>query len=205
MSNRITAEMVLNAYCGGAFPMGGARGEISWFSPDPRCVIPLDAFHVPKTLTKIVRRGVFELRVNSAFPEVLAACGTRVEGTWITPRIARLYCDLFEAGYAHSVEAWQAGTLAGGLYGVAIGAAFFGESMFHRVTDASKVALVTLVERLRERDYRLLDTQWQTGHLARFGAVEISRDEYIRRLQAAIVLPRSFSDGTPVTAASDQP
>jgi leucyl/phenylalanyl-tRNA--protein transferase len=184
---------------------GGPRGEIAWFSPDPRCILPLDDFHMPKTLAKKVRRGVFEIRINSAFPVILAACGERSEGTWITTRIARLYTELHEAGYAHSVEAWQAGQLCGGLYGVAIGAAFFGESMFHRVTDASKVALVALVQRLRERDYRLLDTQWQTGHLARFGAREISRDEYLRQLQAAIVLPRSFSDGAPVTSASDEP
>jgi leucyl/phenylalanyl-tRNA--protein transferase len=205
MSSRITYELVLNAYCAGAFPMGGPRGEISWYSPDPRCIIPLDAFHVPKTLAKTVRRGVFEIRINSAFPEVLAACGKRSEGTWITPRIARLYGDLFEAGYAQSMEAWKDGNLVGGLYGVTIGAAFFGESMFHRATDASKVALVALIERLRARDYRLLDTQWQTAHLMRFGAAEISREEYVRRLQAAIVLPRSFVDGAPVTFASGEP
>lgn len=205
MSNRITPEFVLNAYCAGAFPMGGPRGEISWYSPDPRCIIPLHAFHVPKTLAKTFRRGAFEIRVNCAFPDVLAACGHRSEGTWITPRIVRLYRELFDAGYAHSVEAWKGGKLVGGLYGVAIGAAFFGESMFHRVTDASKVALVALVERLRARDYRLVDTQWQTEHLVRFGAAEISRDEYLQQLQAAIVLPRSFGDGAPVTSASGEP
>src|SRR5262245_58340387 len=205
MSNRITCSMVLDAYCCGAFPMGGRRGEISWFSPDPRCIIPLDAFHVPKTLAKTVRNAAFEIRVNSAFAEVLSACAFRSEGTWITTRIARLYGELFDAGYAHSVEAWKDGALMGGLYGVSIGAAFFGESMFHRATDASKVALVELVRRLRERDFRLLDTQWQTGHLARFGATEIARDEYLRRLHEAIVLPRSFEDGVPVTSAHLQP
>lgn len=194
--------MVLNGYCAGLFPMGGPHGEISWYSPDPRGVFPLDTFHVPATLRKTVRRGVFEIRVNHAFREVLTACGHRQEGTWITPAIRRLYTVLHEGGYAHSVETWKDGKLVGGLYGISIGAAFFGESMFHRATDASKVALVALVERLRERDYRLLDTQWTTPHLARFGAVDIPRDTYMSMLAAAIVLPRSFSDNHPPTAAT---
>lgn len=183
--------------------MGEPGGRINWYSPDPRGVFPLDdRFHVPYTLQKVVRRGVFEIRLNSAFAEVIRACGERGEGTWITPRILEIYTTLHHAGYAHSVEAWKNGELAGGLYGVSIGAAFFGESMFHRVTDASKVALVALVEQLRRRDYRLLDTQWTTPHLVRFGAMDIARDEYLALLTSAIVLPRSFTDDSPVTGVS---
>lgn len=200
MSSRITPELVLHAYCQGAFPMGRPGGGIEWYSPDPRCIFPLDAFHVPDTLRKTIRRGVFEVRVNTAFERVLAACATgRVEGTWITKRIADLYMHLHHEGFAHSVETWKHGELAGGLYGVAIGAAFFGESMFHRVTDASKVALVALVEQMRSRDYRLLDTQWNTPHLARFGARDVSRDEYLARLNEALRLPRRFTDQSPPT------
>ncbi|HMQ16958.1 MAG TPA: leucyl/phenylalanyl-tRNA--protein transferase [Phycisphaerae bacterium] len=189
MSDRIAPELVLQAYCAGAFPMADHRGRIRWFSPDPRCIIELDRFHVPRTLRKTVRRGVFELRSDTAFAEVIAACAERGEGTWISPRIIRLYTALHAMGFAHSVEAWKDGRLAGGLYGVAIGGAFFGESMFHRVTDASKVALVALVQRLRERGFGLLDNQWLTPHLARFGAVEIPREEYLRRLGHALELP----------------
>jgi len=199
MADSITPQHVLQGYCQGLFPMGH-RGAIQWHSPDPRGVFDLDAIHIPQTLRKTIRKGVFEVRISTAFEEVIDACGERREdGTWITPRIRRLYVDLFEAGYAHSVETWKAGELAGGLYGIAIGAAFFGESMFHRVTDASKVALAALFERLRARDYRLLDTQWVTPHLAQFGAIEIERDEYMKRLHAAIRLPRSFSDDCSAT------
>ncbi|MBI5865735.1 MAG: leucyl/phenylalanyl-tRNA--protein transferase, partial [Planctomycetes bacterium] len=158
-------------------------------------------FHVPGTLKKTIRLGVFEIRVNTAFGEVIRACGDRADGTWITQRIIDLYEVLHAAGYAHSVESWRDGRLVGGLYGIAIGAAFFGESMFHRATDASKVALAALVERMRRRDYRLLDTQWKTAHLTRFGAEEISREEYVQQLEAAIILPRSFVDGGRTTAA----
>src|SRR5262245_45117232 len=191
---RVTPELVLRGYCSGLFPMGRPDGGLDWYSPDPRCVIELDTFHVPYTLRKTVRRGIFEVRINTAFDEVIRACGDREDGTWISPRIIRLYTALHEAGYAHSLEAWRGGELAGGLYGITIGAAFFGESMFHRVTDASKVALVALVERLRQRGYTLLDTQWNTPHLQRFGAVDIPRDEYLARLVEAIAVERSFAD-----------
>jgi len=190
----ITPEHVLKAYTLGLFPMADRSGRIGWYSPDPRCVFQLDHFYVPRTLRKTIRRGVFELRVNTAFAEVIRACADRPEGTWISPRIIALYTRLHEMGFAHSVESWKEGRLAGGLYGVAIGGAFFGESMFHRATDASKVALVHLVERLRQRGYTLLDTQWSTPHLARFGAVEIPREEYLRRLHAALRLNCCFAD-----------
>jgi leucyl/phenylalanyl-tRNA---protein transferase len=189
---QISPEFVLQAYRAGAFPMAHGAGEIYWFSPDPRCIFPLERFHVPRTVRQLVVRRVFELRVNTAFADVLAGCAARTEGTWISDEIRRLYITLHTQGWAHSIECWQAGELAGGLYGVAIGGAFFGESMFTRISGASKVALVALIERLRERGYRLLDTQWKTEHLARFGAVEIERREYLRRLRAAIALPCTF-------------
>lgn len=202
---RVTPELILRGYSAGLFPMGGDDDELEWYSPDPRCIFDLNAFHVPKTLRKTIRRGDFAIRVNTAFDDVIHACGDRKEGTWITRPIIRLYSELHRAGYAHSVESWKDNLLAGGLYGVSIGAAFFGESMFHRVTDASKVALVALVERLRSRNYLLLDTQWSTPHLRRFGAVDIPREEYLQRLRAALLTPRSFDDASPVTAAVSEP
>lgn len=194
MPPALTPELVLSAYRMGIFPMADADGDIAWFSPDPRCIFPLDAFHVPRSLRQTIRRGTFETRINTAFNTVLAACADRREGTWIDAQIADVYGTLHRQGWAHSVESWHAGELAGGLYGVAIGGAFFGESMFTRVTDASKVALVALVERLRTRGFTLLDTQWQTPHLSRFGAVGIRRGEYLRQLKAAVALDVRFAD-----------
>lgn len=194
MGQRFTPELVLLAYRQGVFPMGDEHGRIGWFSPDPRAVFPLDAFHVPRSVRQAVRRRVFEVRINTAFDEVIAACADRPEGTWISDPVQRVYRALHRRGFAHSVECWQAGELAGGLYGVALGGAFFGESMFTRVTNASKVALVALVERLRARGFELLDTQWMTPHLARFGAVEIPRAEYLRRLARAVARPCRFVD-----------
>jgi leucyl/phenylalanyl-tRNA---protein transferase len=175
--------------------MAVAPGDIRWYSPDPRGIIPLDTFHAPKRLARIIRQGRFEMRVDSEFPAVIRACSDLHEeqGRWIDAEIFESYCALHAAGIAHSVETWQDGALVGGLYGVAIGGAFFGESMFHRVTDASKVALVTLVERLRERNYRLLDTQWVTGHLLQFGAIEIPRRRYLRLLAEAVGVNTTFS------------
>ena len=171
---------------------------IRWFSPDPRGIIPLDTFHTPRRLARVVRGGDFEIRINSNFDAVVRACAEAERypaeaGTWIDGEILESYCALHRAGLAHSVEAWRAGRLAGGLYGVAIGGAFFGESMFHHVTDASKVALVGLVERLRKRGYMLLDTQWTTEHLEQFGAIEIPRREYFKRLTAALQVDCSFA------------
>lgn len=169
------------------------RGTIGWFSPDPRAIIPLDhRFHIPHGLRRTLKKQPFEITFDRAFPAVIRACAERRDGTWISPGIIRAYTALHRLGHAHSVETWRQGELAGGLYGVHIGGAFFGESMFHRATDASKVALVALVERLRQRGFVLLDTQWQTPHLRQFGAVEISRQEYLRILEQAITFECRF-------------
>ena len=167
-------------------------GEIGWFSPDPRGVLPLDRFHVPHGLARRLKKSPFEIRVNTAFEAVMDGCAAREE-TWIDDEIRASYRELHRIGYAHSVEAWREGRLAGGLYGVALGGAFFGESMFHRETDASKVALHALVERLRARRFTLLDLQWVTPHLATFGAVEIPRRGYLRQLVAALRLECDFA------------
>ena len=189
----ITAESILNAYAQGAFPMADDRGRIRWYTADPRGVLPLDAFDVPRSLRQVYRRGTFEIRVNSNFRATMTACRERrLEQTWISPELIELYCDLHHAGFAHSVESWHDGKLAGGLYGVAMGGVFFGESMFHYVTDASKVALVALVERLRQREFALLDTQAVTQHLRRYGAIEVPAGEYLKRLHQALSLPRTF-------------
>ena len=162
-------------------------GAIGWFSPDPRGILPLDTFHIPARLARVVRRGLFEIRINTAFEDVMRACAAREDdGTWISEEIVQCYVALHRLGLAHSVEAWHGTTLAGGLYGVHLGGAFFGESMFHRETDASKVALVALVDRLHRRNFSLLDTQWVNPHLVQFGAVEIPRVEYLQRLKQAI-------------------
>ena len=185
----IDPELLLRAYALGWFPMGtGRRGRIEWFSPDPRGILPLDAFHAPSRLKRVVRQARFEVRIDTAFEAVMRACAARDE-TWITEDILSSYVALHRLGFGHSVETWQDGALVGGLYGVAIGGAFFGESMFHSATDASKVALVALVERLRARGYELLDTQWVTPHLVQFGGTEIRRSDYLERLSAA--LPRA--------------
>jgi leucyl/phenylalanyl-tRNA--protein transferase len=188
----IPVDLVLQAYQQGWFPMGDDRVPgIEWYSPDPRGIVPLDTFHAPARLQRVVRSGKFEVRIDQAFPEVIASCAQRGE-TWITEEIAGTYLELYRLGFAHSVEAWHEGALAGGLYGVSLGGAFFGESMFHRVTDASKVALHGLVERMRERGYTLLDTQWVTPHLRQFGATEIPRSRYLRLLHRALGKPCSF-------------
>jgi leucyl/phenylalanyl-tRNA--protein transferase len=192
----IDPVLLVAAYRQGVFPMAVEDGAIAWFSPDPRGVIPLETFHVPSRLARMVRRGMFEIRIDHDFERVIRACADRGDddGTWISEDIVEAYVELARLGLAHSVEAWQDEQLAGGLYGVHLGGAFFGESMFHRVTDASKVALVALVERLRARGFTLLDTQWITPHLEQFGAVEIPRAEYVRRLEDAIARPCRFVD-----------
>lgn len=188
----ISAELLLHAYRNGVFPMAIEGGEIAWFSPDPRAIIPIDErFHVPHGLRRTLKRGQFEIRVNAAFDRVMRKCAQRKD-TWISDTIIASYLNLHRLGHAHSVEAWLDGELVGGLYGVAVGGAFFGESMFHEVTDASKVALHALVERLRERGYLLLDTQWTTPHLETFGAYEVPRADYLEALAIAVEVPCRF-------------
>ncbi len=187
--------LLVRAYRDGLFPMALEDGRIGWFSPDPRGILPLDTFHVPSRLARVVRSRRFEIRVDTAFGDVMRACADRRDddGTWISAEILASYEALHRAGLAHSVEAWRGGQLAGGLYGVHIGAAFFGESMFHRETDASKVALVALVERLIAGGFTLLDTQWVTPHLQQFGAAEIPRADYLRRLALALRRNATFA------------
>jgi leucyl/phenylalanyl-tRNA--protein transferase len=191
---------LLAAYRAGLFPMGTGRGgrpPVGWWSPDPRGVLPLDGLRLSRSLRKAVPR--FEVRVDTAFGEVVRACADPSrDGRWITPDVERAYARLHALGWAHSVECWRDGELAGGLYGVAVGGLFAGESMFHRATDASKVALVALVDLLREggqASRRLLDVQWSTAHLAGLGVVEVPREEYLRRLRSALplVLPPAFA------------
>ncbi len=190
----IPADVLLEAYATGWFPMGlppGQGGAIEWFSPHPRGVMPLDRLHVSARLARIVRQERYDVRLDTAFREVMQSCAARDE-TWITEEIVASYAALHELGFAHSVEAWRGDRLVGGLYGVALRGAFFGESMFHRERDASKVALVALVERLRARGYVLLDIQWVTPHLAQFGAIEVPRRRYLRLLAQAMQLDRRF-------------
>ena len=192
----IPADLLLAAYGGGWFPMADDEGQISWYSPDPRGIIPLDGFHAPARLMRVVRRGGFRIEINTAFETVMRACAEAErdgeQGTWISEEIVDSYCALHELGHAHSVEVWRGDQLAGGLYGVALGGAFFGESMFHRETNASKVALVALVERLRARNFRLLDTQWITDHLLQFGAREVPRPVYLQMLDESLRIETAF-------------
>ncbi len=167
-------------------------GAIEWFSPDPRGILPLDRFHVPHGLARVLRKRPFEIRINAGFTEVMRRCARRDE-TWINEEIIASYTRLHQLGHAHSVEAWKDDRLVGGLYGVALGGAFFGESMFHEVTDASKVALAALVERMMAKRFMLLDMQWLTPHLAQFGGAEISRRQYMFLLGRAVALSRDFA------------
>ena len=187
----LTPEIVLRAYAAGIFPMADGRNatELYWVDPEVRGILPLDKFHVPRRLKRTLRANPFEVRTDTAFEDVIRSCAeTRTDDgeTWINDEIIRLFVELHRMGFAHSVESWRDGKLVGGLYGVALGAAFFGESMFARETDASKVALVHLVARLRYGDFVLLDTQFVTDHLKTFGAIGIRRTDYRRRLAKAI-------------------
>lgn len=189
----LTPTLLLRAYAAGVFPMAdGAHAEsVFWVDPKRRGVFPLDGFHVPRRLARRIRRGGFEVTTDQDYAAVLDACADRGE-TWINGEIRRLYLALHRMGYAHSVEVRIGRDLVGGLYGVQLGAAFFGESMFHRVADASKIALVYLVARLRAGGFQLLDSQFVTDHLARFGARSISRDAYHRLLDRAVTTPADF-------------
>lgn len=187
----ITPEILLRAYAAGLFPMAQDADDpgLFWVEPERRGIFPLDAVHIPRRLARTVRQDPFEIRIDHDFEAVLAGCAEPAEGrerTWISGRIRQIYGELFEAGHCHTVEAWQDGRLAGGLYGVRLGAAFFGESMFHRARDASKVAFVHLAARLRRGRFRLLDAQFVTDHLETLGAVELAREDYIPILAEAV-------------------
>ncbi len=190
----IPINTLLQAYRMGFFPMA-VGGRLGWHSPQDRGILPLDRFHVPRRLRRELRRSRFRTTVDQAFRRVIVACATRPDktGNWIDAEIIESYCALHDAGFAHSVEVWRDAHLAGGLYGVSLCGAFFGESMFHVETSASKVALCALVERLRRAEYRLLDMQWLTHHLAQFGGIEVSRHEYMTRLADAMAVECTFS------------
>jgi leucyl/phenylalanyl-tRNA--protein transferase len=193
----IPSALLVSAYSSGWFPMAVDSGEIRWYSPDPRGIIPLDAFHVPARLARILRANQFRIEIDRQFEAVLRACAYTDRqdddpGTWISPEIHTSYMELHRLGFAHSVEAWHEDRLVGGLYGVAVGGAFFGESMFHHATNASKVALAALVERMRARRFKLLDIQWVTPHLEQFGAIEIPRGQYLELLEDALSVEVEF-------------
>lgn len=191
----LSPHLLLNAYAQGVFPMADVDGSIYWYDPDPRAIIPLDDFHVPRRLARRIRQGQFEIRFDTAFKSVMLACARPAPGretTWISDEIVDSYCQMHDLGFAHSVETWVDGELAGGLYGVSLRGFFAGESMFSQVADSSKVALVALVEHLRQRNFLLLDTQFTTKHLKKFGAVEIPRADYLRRLDAALRVETQF-------------
>ncbi len=193
----ITPEVLLKAYACGIFPMAESAEDpgLYWVEPEWRGVLPLEALHVPRRLARTVRADRFEIRVDHAFDAVIEACAAPAPGrgkTWINSRILRLYRELHRIGHCHSVEAWRDGKLVGGLYGVRLKGAFFGESMFHLERDASKVCLVHLVARLKLGGFRLLDAQFLTEHLAQFGAAELSRRDYQRRLTEALAGEADF-------------
>jgi leucyl/phenylalanyl-tRNA--protein transferase len=195
---RITPDILLKAYAAGIFPMSDGRDEpeIFWVDPESRGILPLDAFHLSRRLRRTVRREAFIIRFDSAFEQVMTACATPASGrwtTWINHEIQELFTVLHHRGFAHSVEAWVGDELVGGLYGIALGAAFFGESMFSRRSDASKVALVHLAARLTLGSFVLLDTQFITNHLRQFGAIEIARADYHSRLSVALTGSGDFS------------
>lgn len=194
----MTPELLLSAYMQGIFPMaeGPDSDDVFWVDPEERGIFPLDDFHVPKSLAKKIRAEKFDVRINTAFREVMRQCATPTQNkdrksTWINKMILSKYAELHDMGYAHSVECWQGDELVGGLYGVSLNGAFCGESMFHWVTDASKVALVYLVARLKVGGYSLLDTQFVTDHLSQFGATEIPRKEYRAKLKQALEIEDS--------------
>jgi len=201
----LTPQLIVSAYAQGAFPMARGRGsdEVYFFSPDPRGILPLDRFRLPRTVRRIVRQNRFEIRHDTAFEQVMLGCAaprdTDDGETWINDRIMHVFSELHRLGYAHSIECWREGVLAGGLYGLALGGAFFGESMFHHEdpkigTHASNVALVATAEHLIDRRFALFDVQYANAHIERFGVIEIPRERYLRRLDKALALKRTWCD-----------
>ena len=196
-NKRLNTELVLNAYRAGLFPMAenSNTSEVFWVDPEVRGIIPLDKFHISRSLKKLLRKKPYSIKFNYNFEQVIQACAEQSEQrneTWINQTIIAAYSELFKQECAHTVECWVDGTLAGGLYGLTIGGAFFGESMFSKRPNASKIALVYLVDRLFERGFVLLDTQFLTQHLKNFGAIEVKREKYIKLLSSAVSLDRSF-------------
>ncbi|WP_306180704.1 leucyl/phenylalanyl-tRNA--protein transferase [Rhizobium sp. AN73] len=193
-NNGITVDILLRAYSAGLFPMADSADdpELFWVEPEICGIIPLNDFHISKSLTKAMRRKPFDIRFNTAFEAVMAGCAAAAPdrpSTWINSTIRKLYTELHQIGHAHSVEAWDGKELVGGLYGVSLGAAFFGESMFSRRTNASKICLVHLVERLRASGFVLLDTQFTTEHLKTFGAIDVPKQQYAKMLDQAVNRP----------------
>lgn len=206
MNFALTPELLLRAYAAGIFPMaeGSDDPEVFWVDPESRGILPLESFHLSRRLKRTVRQDLLDVRCDTAFEAVVRHCAHPAPDrpkTWINDEIMRLYTALFRLGFAHSVETWRGGEIVGGLYGVALGGAFFGESMYSRVADASKVALAHLVARLRLGGFRLLDTQFVTEHLRQFGTIEIARDQYRRRLAAAVSTDAYFP-AEPLTGAA---
>lgn len=204
----ITPELLLRAYRAGLFPMAETRDDVRlyWLDPELRGVLPLDRFHLPRRLRRTVLAERYRVTADEAFDRVIAACaesGPRRPDTWINPTIERLFVALHQSGHAHSIECWDGEQLVGGLYGLAIGGAFFGESMFSRARDASKVALVHLVARLRLGGFTLLDTQFVTDHLSQFGATEVARDDYRGKLFNAVDLPAQWIEDPERNALKD--
>jgi leucyl/phenylalanyl-tRNA--protein transferase len=192
---KLTQEMILNGYCQGIFPMAEPDGTLYWYDPNPRAILPLDALHIPRSLGSRLRRKDYEVRFDSAFDQVIRRCaepGPGREETWISDDIIESFSLLHESGFAHSVETWMDGELVGGLYGVSVAGLFAGESMFSGRTDASKIALIALVDRLRERGFGVLDVQFSTDHLTRFGVTEISRSAYKSLLKKALEIDTDF-------------
>ena len=191
----LSPNLLLSAYAQGVFPMAHDDGQIYWYDPDPRAILPLDGLHIPRRLKQKMNRKPFDIRIDTAFRAVMRACAEETDergSTWIDQNILDSYTHLHQLGFAHSVEAWEDGQLVGGLYGVSLRGLFAGESMFHRSTDASKICLVHLVNHMRAHGFTLLDVQFQTNHLSRFGVTEIPQAEYKSRLAAALEIEATF-------------
>lgn len=203
MTDPLAPDRLLAAYSVGIFPMADETGQLHWLAPDPRCVIELDAFKTSRSLRSVLRRRVFDITVDESFESVIDACADRPGGTWISPAIRSACVTLHRLGFAHSVESRRDSRLVGGLYGVTLGGAFFGESMFYDETDASKAALASLVQRMRDRGFVLLDVQFMTDHLRRFGAAEIPRADYAARLYDAVRMKCSFADVPPKASRTE--